>query len=716
MAQQVLQLNSKQQLAVEHSEGPAVVFASAGSGKTRIITARILRLIESGIPPQKILAVTFTNRAAAEMRHRMGQLDERSMRATIATFHAACARWLREFAEELGFDSNFVIYDDKDSKSAIRSILAEMYEDIDFAAITDEMKYFIGMAKTKAWLPQDVEKMQHQISHLIPVGGIAVYKRYQEYLASCNAMDFGDLLLNMVLLLRKNKNVQQVLGQRYKYIMVDEYQDTNQTQLELLRHLSQKTTNLFVVGDDDQSIYSWRGASPENIIYFNKMFEGAKVFTLDQNYRSNANIVDAAGAMIQNNKHRADKKIWTENEKGEKISYILESDNEMEAWAIVDQIVKEKRQFKLDQVAIFYRTNAQSRLLEDALRNQDIPYKMYGGTKFYDRVEIKDLAAYLKLLINEKEDISFRRVVNVPARKFGKKSLEHIENYAFDKGISLWQAMIELLVLKDKVAQKIQGFVGLIQDLRKMMEDHTPSETLQELIKRIDYFAYLKQKYKDKYADKIDNVHELIIAIEEWEEKHENPNLSMWLQSVSLNTGDEEITEGVSMMTLHMAKGLEFERVHLAGVEDGLIPHGNNIDEPTLLEEERRLFYVGITRARQKLSFYGCSRRRTYTGWISNQPSRFLGEIPAKYLDAEGVFDSSGDTYDSGDEPDGDEYDYTDSQDHQLSVGSAVLHPTYGKGVLKELVQTVKDNKAWVSFADHGKRKVSIHHLKSSRS
>ena len=415
--------------------------------------------------------------------------------------------------------------------------------------------------------------------------------------------------------------------------------------------------------------------------------------------------------MIQNNKHRADKKIWTDNEKGEKISYILESDNEMEAWTIVDQILNEKKQFKLDQVAIFYRTNAQSRLLEDALRNENIPYKMYGGTKFYDRVEIKDLAAYLKILVNGNDDISFRRVVNIPARKFGKKSLEHIDNYAFDKGISLWQATNELLELKDKIALKIESFVTLISDLRKMMTDNTPSETLQELIKRVDYFAYLKQKYKDKYSDKIDNVHELIIAIEEWEEKHEEPNLAMWLQSISLNTGDEEITEGVSMMTLHMAKGLEFDRVHLAGVEDGLIPHGNNIDEPTLLEEERRLFYVGMTRARQKLSFYGCSRRRTYTGWISNQPSRFLGEIPAKHIHADGGIDLEEDTYSD----DGDEYDYSDSQDGGLEVGSAVYHPTYGKGVLKEMVHTVKDTKAWVYFSDHGKRKVSAHHLKVSR-
>ncbi len=700
-------LNAKQLEAALYDGGHAVVFAGAGSGKTRVITARIARLVADGCKASRILAVTFTNRAATEMRERVLAWSPFCQAATIGTFHSICARWLREFADELGFESDFLIYDDADVKSTLKKLVKDQVKDKnEVLVVVDELRTFISFAKTNALLPSDIENNKRTYEHLIPVAGIEYYRKYQETLAASNAMDFSDLLLNILLLLRTNERVRTTLQKRYMHIMVDEYQDTNGTQFEMLEFLTGEHSTMFVVGDDDQSIYSWRGANPANILDFQKHFSGAKLFKLEQNYRSTANIVDASSAMIACNEQRVDKKVWTESSAGDSIDYVLESDGEMEGWSMVESIVREKKVFPFTDVAIFYRTNSQSRLVEDALRSENIPYKIYGGTKFYDRMEIKDLMAYLRLLVSPKDDVSFRRIVNVPARKIGKKTQDDLGAIATAEGVSLMECLGKQIENKTKLAKKFGDFYT--------------HEILEELIQEIDYLGYLDKKYHLQYEDKVANVHELVIALEDFHAKHPKQGLSDWLQSVTLNNADGEEAQGVSLMTLHSAKGLEFRRVYIGGVEDGLVPHANNVEDKELLEEERRLFYVGMTRAREKLSLYGVVKRRGYQGWVANPPSRFLDEIPEKHIECDPVAADAmrmkNRQYAYEDE--GSSYDYDDVAESEamvLRVGAKVYHPTYGKGLIKEILSDGVRNqtglKVKVSFDDFGIRKIYAHHL-----
>ncbi len=701
-------LNAKQKKAVLHATGPAVVFAGAGSGKTRVITTRIAHLIENGVKASKILAVTFTNRAAAEMRERIENLTPYAHASTIATFHAACARWLREFADELGFGADFLIYDDSDMKSALKKILKDTHSELDLSHLVDEMKQFIAQCKTRGWLPADIEKNQERYSHLIPAGGLAVYKKYQEVLAASNAMDFGDLMLNMILLLRQNEKVRHALQNRYEHLLVDEYQDTNPAQFELLNFLNQTHNNIFAVGDDDQSIYSWRGATPGNILDFEQHFPGAKKYTLEQNYRCKGVIINAANAMIRNNEKRVAKELWTENEAGPLIQYLIENDGELEAWSVVDTVHREAKTFSYENVAIFYRTNSQSRLLEDSLRREGIPYKIYGTTKFYDRMEIKDLVAYLRVLANLSDDVSLRRIINVPPRKLGKKTIDTMEDLASKNGTPLFLTIENAIKQKDKVALKFKDFVKKIHELREELKSIPLSELVELIIHETGYAEYIEQKFTEHYSDKLSNIHELVVAIEEYESREKDTSLNLWLQSMALNTGDEEAANGVSLMTLHMAKGLEFDRVHIVGVEDGLIPHSNNTDDKDLLEEERRLFYVGMTRTGRKLSLYGTYKRRTYTGWVSNMPSRFLMEVPKEFIEAD--FELLNNLYGRNREPDHYEADH-ESEVTQVRVGAQVHHPTYGRGTIQEIFTQLTDMKVLVDFSDYGLRKVAVRHL-----
>ncbi len=714
-------LNSKQLEAALYDDGHAVVFAGAGSGKTRVITARIARLVADGCKASRIMAVTFTNRAATEMRQRVLAWSPFCQAATIGTFHSICARWLREFADELGFESDFLIYDDADVKSTLKKLVKDKVQDRnEITVLVDELKTFISFAKTNALLPSDIEKNKRLYEHLIPVGGVEYYRKFQETLAASNAMDFSDLLLNVLLLLRTNSKVRSTLQKRYLHILVDEYQDTNGTQFEMLEFLTGDHTTMFVVGDDDQSIYSWRGANPSNILDFQKHFKGAKLFKLEQNYRSTGNIVDASSAMIACNEQRVDKKVWTESPAGEQIDYILESDGEMEGWSIVESITREKRVYPYTDVAIFYRTNSQSRLIEDALRSEDIPYKIYGGTKFYDRMEIKDLMAYLRLLVSPKDDVGFRRIVNVPPRKIGKKTQQDLQVIATAEGISLMECLGKQIEEKTKLAKKFGDFYSKMQEYAKLMRTNPMHEILEELIKEIDYLSYLDKKYHLQYEDKVANVHELVIALEDFSAKHPKQGLSDWLQSVTLNNADGEESQGISLMTLHSAKGLEFRRVYIGGVEDGLVPHANNVEDKELLEEERRLFYVGITRAMEKLSLYGVVKRRGYQGWVANPPSRFLDEIPEKFVECD---PSAAEAMRMKNrqyayEEEGSSYDYDDIAESEaivLRVGAKVHHPTYGKGLIKEIlsegVRSQAGLKVKVSFDDFGIRKIYAHHL-----
>jgi DNA helicase-2/ATP-dependent DNA helicase PcrA len=703
-------LNQVQKAACLHRDGPLVVFAGAGSGKTRIITTRIAWLIEQGVLPWEILAVTFTNKAAEEMKHRAEALTPEARRCLVTTFHSACARWLREFATELGFDSNFSIYDDADSSRALKNILKEMVPKGDLPTLVNEMKSFIHYAKTAGLFPHEAEQLAINNPTLVPTGGVQVYRRYQEYLQQSNAMDFGDLLLNLLLLLRTNKRVRSILSQRYRYIMVDEFQDTNRTQFEIIQTLSEHHHNLVVVGDDDQSIYSWRGATPSNIIDFHQTYPEAKRVALEQNYRCTGNIVNAASKLVANNKRRAPKTLFTEADAGDPIEVHLEADGEMEAFWIAESIQSERRKFPYDDIAIFYRTNSQSRSIEEALRRHKIPYTIFGAVEFYERLEIKDLLAYLRLLLNDNDNLSFLRVINVPTRGVGDKAVEQIEQYARANNLTLMQAC-RMLATAPKIGPKLKYFADLIAALRIDILQAPLKDAIKILLEALEYPDYLKKKYPDQYLDKIDNIQELAAALAEFQKKTPEARLEDWMQTIALvrDDPDEQDVVGVSMMTLHMAKGLEFPRVYIAGLEDGLLPHKNSVEDHAMIEEERRLLYVGITRAKVKLSLSCARRRRSYNTETMNPPSRFLQEIPKEYvkfsMKAEEAFNPqpAASAY---------SYDYEDTGEPILK-GSRVYHPTYGHGVVEGFDHHLGQNKAIVRFREFGFRKIRPSQLQS---
>lgn len=710
-------LNEVQRRAASHRDGPLVVFAGAGSGKTRIITHRIAWLIETGVAPWEILAVTFTNKAAGEMKSRVDALTPVGKRCLIATFHSACARWLREFAPELGFTSDFTIYDDADSLQAVKTVITELNVKLDDKTSATEYKAAINKVKTMAMLPSD-ERLQREYGDLMPPAGVQVYKRYQEYLAGCNAMDFADLIMNVLLLLRRNELVRTTLQKRYRYILVDEYQDTNRTQFELIARLAEGHRNLFVVGDDDQSIYSWRGAVPSNIIDFDKVYPDAVKITMEQNYRCTSHIVDAANAMIGHNKVRVPKRLFTQNPPGDLINYRLEPDNEVEAWWVVDAVKFERTRFDLSEVAIFYRTNSQSRVMEDALRRENLPYQIYGTVRFYDRMEIKDLMGYFRALINPQDDVSVKRILNVPPRGIGDKAVATLEAESARRGQSIMKTIEEVVDEgSPKLAPKLKGFAALIRRLREGIVDGAVDEALERVLEATGYMDYVQKKFPDQAVDKIENVHELGAALADFAQAYPDATIAEWLQSVTLSSSEGEVTGGVSMMTLHMAKGLEFKRVYLIGVEEGLLPHRGSQDDPATLEEERRLFYVGMTRAKEKLSLVGAYRRRTYNSWMANRPSRFLLEIPVKHF--EPVTEAEGQHL--GSIPAGGvRYEYDDgyrrgSQQEDFAqafeVGSVVNHPTYGRGRVSELIDEFGVTKAVIDFEEFGQRKVVAKHL-----
>lgn len=718
-------LNPAQRQAATIASGPAVVFAGAGSGKTRIITTRIAWLIENGTRPSEILAVTFTNKAAAEMRERVLRLHQDADRAVVTTFHAACARWLREFAPELGFTSDFTIYDDSDSTSVIKKIMKTANFPIEKETTAAEFKSAIGHAKTLGLFPMDAQKEAALFRTFMPTAGVEIYKAYQESLALSNAMDFSDLIMNMLLLLRTNERVRRALQMRFKYILVDEYQDTNRPQMELIEHLSALHKNVFVVGDDDQSIYSWRGAVPANILDFDKIYPDAKVCKLEQNYRCTSNIVDAAAALVSHNKTRADKTLRTDNASGALIDFRYESDAEFEGWWVAKQIKEEINEYSYDQTAVFYRTNSQSRLLEDAFRREQIPYQIYGTVRFYDRAEVKDIMAYLRILVNPRDDVSFLRAMNTPTRGLGDSAEEAITKAARERGLTMLDAAKQLASEGvPRLSTKLSAFVHLLEQLKLRMAAEPMEEMISVIAEATAYFPYLHKKYPEQASDKEDNVMELASAIADFASSNLGSSIADWLQMITLSSEVEGDTKGVSLMTLHMAKGLEFERVYLTGLEDGLIPHFNSTDDKTMVEEERRLLYVGMTRAKKKLSLTAAYMRRTWGNTVANEISRFLKEIPSKFLQVindQGMpselpspeenlipdpYRSNGESY----------YDYDDSTPSDalaslLEKGRRVSHPTYGIGTIEDIQGNWGRPKVVVRFNDFGLRKVDPHHL-----
>ena len=633
-------LNDMQKEAVFHTEGPLLILAGAGSGKTRVLTHRIAYLIEEkGVNPWNIMAITFTNKAAGEMKERVENLvGFGSEQIWVSTFHSTCVRILRRYIDRLGYSNNFTIYDTDDQKSVMRDVCKRLNID---TKLYKERNILSQISKAKD------EFMSPEQYSLANQGDFSkkrmtdAYKSYQEQLKSNNALDFDDLLFKTVELFTNNPDILEQYRNRFKYIMVDEYQDTNTVQFKFISLLAGEHRNLCVVGDDDQSIYKFRGANIKNILNFEKVFSDARVIKLEQNYRSTQTILNAANEVIKNNTERKDKKLWTDHGDGEKISFKMLDNAQEEAILVADEIdkyVKDNHAYK--DCACLYRTNAQSRLLEEAFMRKNIPYKIVGGVNFYQRKEIKDVLAYLKTVDNGMDDLAVKRIINIPKRGIGATTIEKIQTFADYNGCSFYDAIKDEYCIANigRSAEKVRNFGGYIQTLRTKKNYISVSELIEEILEDTGYIAELKAENTDEALDRISNIEELVSKSADYEQKAEEPNLSGFLEEVALVADIDSLDENsdyVVLMTIHSAKGLEFPNVFLCGMEDGLFPGYMTImsDDPSDMEEERRLCYVAITRAMEKLHISAAKQRMIHGETQYNRVSRFVKEIPKELLD-----------------------------------------------------------------------------------
>ena len=637
-------LNEQQREAVYHTEGPLLILAGAGSGKTRVLTHRIAYPIEErGVNPWNILAITFTNKAAGEMRERVDDIvGFGSESIWVSTFHSTCVRILRRHIDRLGYDTNFTIYDTDDQKTLMRDICK--YLQIDTKIYRERnLLAAISAAKNEMVSPKEFRLRAEGDFSRQKIAG--VYEEYEKQMRANNALDFDDLLVKAVQLLKTQPDVLDYYQERFRYIMVDEYQDTNNVQFQFVSTLAAKYRNLCVVGDDDQSIYKFRGADIRNILNFENVFEDAKVIKLEQNYRSTGTILDAANAVIRNNRGRKDKTLWTDNGQGEKIELRQFDTGYDEAEYIVGDIRGhvDSGDCSYNDNAVLYRTNAQSRLFEEKLVSANIPYKLVGGVNFYARREIKDLLSYLKTIDNGKDDLAVRRIINVPKRGIGLTSVNRVQEYALQRGVSFYEAVLgaDLIPGIGRGLPKLESFAALIEHFRSEAEKMSILELLEDIIETTGYIEELKTEGEIEAEARIENIDELKNKAADYEEscqeRGETPTLGGFLEEVALVADIDSLDEDsdyVVLMTLHSAKGLEFPHVYLAGLEDGLFPSYMTVtsDNPEELEEERRLCYVGITRAMKQLTLT-CARRRMVRGETQyNKMSRFLKEIPADLL------------------------------------------------------------------------------------
>ena len=635
-------LNAEQREAVFHTEGPLLILAGAGSGKTRVLTHRIAYLIEEkGINPWNILAITFTNKAAGEMRERVDDIvGFGSESIWVSTFHSTCVRILRRHIDRLGYDNNFTIYDSDDQKTLMKDVCKLLQ--IDTKTYRERtILSAISSAKDEMVTPEEYELNAYGDFSKKKIA--EAYKEYERQLKANNALDFDDLLVKTVQLFQTQPEILEYYQDRFRYIMVDEYQDTNTVQFKLISLLAAKYKNLCVVGDDDQSIYKFRGANIQNILSFEKEFEHTKVIKLEQNYRSTSTILDAANAVIKNNVGRKAKSLWTENGEGEKIQFRQFDTAYDEAEYIVGDIRERVDNGKAAYCdhAVLYRTNAQSRLFEEKMITANIPYKIVGGVNFYARKEIKDLLAYLKTIDNGKDDLAVRRIINVPKRGIGLTTVNRITEAAQQRGISFYEALCsaDLVPGLGRSISKLESFAAMIEYFRKEAEHLSITELMKEILTETGYVEELKAEGEEEAEVRLQNIDEFLNKIAAYEEscEEELPTLSGFLEEVALvadiDSLDEE-SDYVVLMTLHSAKGLEFPYVYLAGMEDGIFPSYMTItaDDPTEIEEERRLCYVGITRAKKELAMT-CARRRMIRGETQyNKMSRFLKEVPPQLL------------------------------------------------------------------------------------
>ena len=730
-------LNPVQQKAVLETEGPLLVFAGAGSGKTRVLTYRIAYLIEEkGVQPWNIFAVTFTNKAADEMRERVERLLGRSAKGTwISTFHSACARILRQHIEHLGFKRNFVIYDGQDQERHLKTIMKEL--NLDFKMFPPRaIQSGLDQLKNEGITPDQYSPNPYNIFQKRLA---LVYQRYQEDLRRNNALDFGDLLTFVTVLFRRFPEVLGSYQELCRYVLVDEFQDTNLIQYQLIRQMVEAHRNICVVGDDDQSIYRWRGAEVGNILNFEKDFPETKIITLEQNYRSTQNILQAANYVVRKNRYRKEKKLWTENPEGELLTFYVAEDETDEARFIVQKIMElistgeSVRAYR--DMAVFYRINAQSRAMEDELVKNRIPYTVVGGMKFYERKEIKDVLAYLKLMNNPSDGLSLKRIINVPTRGIGKKTIEKIESFSREKGLPLYEGLRQAIGedwLTPGAKAKMKEFIQLIEEFRKDVGSLTLSQLTLTLLAKTEYLQRLKEEGTDEAFSKMENIDELINVMMGLEQGEGEVSLESFLDKVSLVT-DVDLYEDkgnrVSLMTLHCAKGLEFPIVFIVGIEEGLLPHYRRGEEIEDMEEERRLFYVGMTRAKKRLFLSRAEKRSTFGVGRANLPSRFLDELPMELMQFEQKKGKMESLF-SQESPWRDDFHQTESMMDDLSqespfserdgvvltpegffplkIGMRVRHPKFGEGRVKSVEGMDENQKATIVFRTVGSKRLKV--------
>lgn len=685
-------LNPVQRQAVEHPGGPVLIVAGAGSGKTRVLTHRIAYLIHQNVSPMEIFAVTFTNKAAQQMKERVMQLVHQEL-FWVGTFHSICVKILRRHAAEIDYLTTFSIYDDQDQTTLVKDCLKALKldpKDFKPAQVLNQ----ISRAKDSLI---DAETFEKDASGYYEEIMAKVYKLYEQKMKLNHAFDFGDLIMKTVQLLEKNPKTLEMYQEKFKHVLVDEYQDTNQAQYKLVKLLSDKYKNIYVVGDPDQSIYRWRGADIKNILNFELDFENTSVINMEQNYRSSQTILKASNHVIANNSQRKEKNLWTDREEGEKITYYLGDDEQSEAQFLVQSINQaiQNDGKSLNEMVVFYRIHAQSRVLENALRRGHIPYKIIGGISFYSRKEIKDVMAYMKLTISPQDDINLKRVINVPPRGIGQSSIAKLEERALQQGLSLHDAILDALddpMVPGRLKKNLVPFMQIVKSLREKSAGLTVTQLLLEVLRVSGYVEMLEAQDDAESEERLENVKELISATEEFEEEESEPTLALFLEQMTLKShidswqGQEE---QLTLMTLHCAKGLEFPYVFIVGFEEELFPHAISSFEAEELEEERRLCYVGMTRAEEKLTLSGANVRRLFGERQSKSPSRFLAEIPRKYVD----FISTTHYMPTWNPGEDEGVTYKEEEVSQVPVlvgkdfdeGDRVMHPEFGRGEVKEV-------------------------------
>lgn len=724
-------LNEKQKEAVFHTEGPLLILAGAGSGKTRVLTHRIAYLIqEKDVKPWNIMAITFTNKAAGEMRERVDNLiGFGSESIWVSTFHSGCVRILRRYIDRLGYTNNFTIYDADDQKNLIKDICKRLNID---TKIYKERALMSAISSAKDELISSEEFARLNQSDFTKQKLINVYREYQKQLKSNNALDFDDLIVKTVELFEKNPDVLEYYQDKFRYIMVDEYQDTNTAQFKFVSILAKKYKNLCVVGDDDQSIYKFRGANIENILNFEKVFSDAKVIKLEQNYRSTKNILDTANEIIKNNKGRKDKSLWTNQDDGDKITFIQLENAYEEAIMIANEIqdLVNEKDYRYYDIACLYRTNAQSRILEEQFIKDNIPYKIIGGVNFYQRKEIKDILAYLKTIDNARDDLCVKRIINIPKRGIGASTVEKLQSYADEHSMDFYEALVSAdeIPTLGRTSFKVKPFVNLIQVMRSKLPYISLTELIEELLKETGYVGELEAEGSEEAEGRIENINELISKITDYVKNTEEPTLSGFLEEVALVADIDSLNQDsdyVVLMTIHSAKGLEFPKVFLCGMEDGLFPSYMTVkaDDQGEMEEERRLCYVAVTRAMSSLTIT-CAKQRMIRGETQfNRISRFVNEIPLSLIEAKSNHEkalsqtSKGAGYKPSQYSNAkpifntkafDTKQFKADKVHTLDydVGSQVKHIKFGTGMVTDIAEGGRDYEITVDFEKSGTKKM----------